>query len=114
MMREYIVNHLINEGCFPVDEFDVPGVAQLWRNSIGGHECYVPYVDELTVPTYCQIFYELHINPPLEEGYDSDYAVYSSFRELRLKNVVEEHSANNPEDPDSNSTNSEFIPPSEN
>lgn len=89
MTRDYFIHHLINCDCYPDDTYDVPGVAQMWRNGINGEMCTVPYEDELTVPTWGHIVYELKIDPPLHDGHDSDYAVYSSFRETRLKQHLE-------------------------
>lgn len=85
MNRGYLTNHLINNDCYPDEDYDVPGVGQLWHNAINGQMCYVPYVDELSVTSYCQIFYELKVDPPLEHGYDSDYAVFTSFRQQLIK-----------------------------
>ncbi len=79
MTRGYLINHLIEKDCYPDEECDST-VSQLWRN--GANVCYVPYEDEFTLTTYCHIFYELKIEPPLE--YDADYDVYTSFRKHRL------------------------------
>lgn len=89
MTRGYLINHLINNECYPDELCDVPDVSQLWHNGINGEMCYVPYADELALTTYCHIFYELKVDPPTEHGYDSDYAVYASFRETRLKRNIE-------------------------
>lgn len=85
MNRGYLINHLINHECYPDDAYDFPGIAQLWRNGINGEMCFVPYEDELFLMTYCHIFYELKVDPPLENGYDSDYAVYISFVPQKVK-----------------------------
>lgn len=88
MTRGYCINHLINMECYPEDDYDVPGVAQLWRNALNGETCFVPYEEELVLTTYCHIFYELKVDPPFEMGYDSEYAVYTSFREVQLMRDV--------------------------
>jgi hypothetical protein len=83
MTRYELVEHLYSQDCEPDADNDSE-VAELWRNLINGEVCYVPYEDVLALTTYCHIFYELKIDPPLENGYDSDYAVYVSFREMTL------------------------------
>jgi hypothetical protein len=82
MTREYLINFLIEEGCHSDDEGS-NGVSELWCNCINGETCYVPHEPILKLTTYCHIFYELRVGPPPE--YDSDYAVYSSFREMARK-----------------------------
>jgi hypothetical protein len=89
MTRGYLVNHLINYECYPDEDCDVPGVGQLWHNALNREACFVPYEDELALTTYCHIIYELKVDPPLECGYDSDYAVYISFRDVQLKQQAE-------------------------
>lgn len=84
MNRGYLTNHLMNNECSPIEELDVEDVSQMWKNNINGEMCYIPYEDELALTTYCHIFYELKVDPPTEYGYDSDYAIYTSFREKQL------------------------------
>lgn len=85
MTRNYLINHLIEQDCFPDEECDST-VAQLWHNGINGEVCYVPYEEELDLTTYCHIIYELRIDPPLE--YDADYHVYLGFRQHHNANLI--------------------------
>ena len=90
MTRDYCIHHLINCDCFHVYEWDVHEVGEWWQHAINGQGCFVPLNEELALMTYCHIFYELRIDPPLVDGYDSDYAVYSSFRDVLRKKTTEE------------------------
>lgn len=78
MTREYLVKHLIDSGCYEVEQGRVEGVSELWQNSVNGQQCYIDLEHIIELKTYCYIFKQLQIDPPLENGYDSDYAVYSS------------------------------------
>ncbi len=78
MTRNEFIIHLTNNDCYPDDECD-SDVSQLWHNGLNGEECYVPYVDELSVTAWCHIVYELKIDPPLQ--YDAFYHVYAVWRE---------------------------------
>lgn len=82
MTRNYLVVYLTENECFPDNDCDSE-VAQLWHNAINGETCYIPYLDELDLNTYCHILYELRVDPPLE--YDSNYYVYSSFRQVHAE-----------------------------
>lgn len=82
MTRDHLIIHLIEKDCFPDGECDSE-VAQIWLNGNNNQMCYVPYEDELSLTTYCHIFYELKIDPPLE--YEDDYYVYTSFRTVSLE-----------------------------
>lgn len=84
MNRGYLINYLIENDCYPDEEYDVPEVSQLWHNAINGHMCYIPYEEDLAVTTYCIVFFELKVEPPREHGYDSDYAVFISFRQQEI------------------------------
>jgi hypothetical protein len=86
--RSYLVHHLIENDCYPDEECDSE-VSQLWHNAVNGESCYVPYEDELILTTYCHIFYELRIPPPLD--FDADFDIYTSFREVHFKNVVKKN-----------------------
>lgn len=88
MTRDFCVYYLTTQECYPDDTCDVEGVGQLWRHGTNGHVCFVPYDEELVLGTYCHIFYELKVDPPQENGYDSDYAVYSSFRAFHEKQLA--------------------------
>jgi hypothetical protein len=79
MIRSYLIAYLRTVDCYPVEDNYVPGITQLWRNDINGLTTFVPNQDSLSLRTYCRIFYELKVDPPKEHGYDSDYAVFSSF-----------------------------------
>jgi len=87
MLRTELILHLTNHDCYPLPEHDVPGVAQCWRNAINGHEAYVSYDDDLALNTWGMIIYELRIDPPLNNGHDSDYAVFTSFREVIMSDI---------------------------
>lgn len=87
MLRTELILHLTNSDCHPLDEYDVPDVSQCWRNAINGHEAYVPYEDELELHTWGLVIQELCIDPPLHSGYDSDYAVFSSFQEEIMNDI---------------------------
>lgn len=76
MTRNYLINHLIEQDCYPDNECDSE-VSQLWHNGINGRFCYIPCEDEISLMTYCHIFRVLKISPP--HDYDADYDVYSSF-----------------------------------
>ena len=89
MTRGYLTTYLTTQDCAPVPEFDFPGIGQMWKNEISGDVCFVPYEDDLALTTYCHIFYELKVDPPQDRGYDSDYAVYTSFRDFQLKKIME-------------------------
>lgn len=80
MTREYLVQHLIDSACFPVENVIVDDIGELWRNSITGDDCFIVFDEYFEVPTYCHIFHQLKVDPPLENGYDSDLAVYNSFK----------------------------------
>ena len=82
MTRGEFVNHLINQDCYPDDECE-SDLHQLWHNSINGHVCNVPKEENLTIPTWAQIVYELKIDPPLDR--DSDYYVYRGWWEAEYK-----------------------------
>jgi hypothetical protein len=78
MTREFLLAYLNNiVDCYPDGKKGSQG--QLYRNSINGLETFIPNDDLLRLSCYCRIFYELKVDPPKENGYDSDYAVYSSF-----------------------------------
>jgi|GEM_PF-3681173 len=81
MNRGELIVYLTQNECYPDDECD-SDVAQLWHNAINGEAVFVPYVDELTLITYCHIFSQLKVIPPLE--YESDYEIYDSFRKHSL------------------------------
>ncbi|PSR54113.1 hypothetical protein AHMF7605_11585 [Adhaeribacter arboris] len=85
MTRNYFINHLIEQECYPDEECNSE-ISQLWHNAISGDVCYVPLDEELEIPTWCHIIFELGVNPPIE--FDSDYHVYCTFREDHLKQVV--------------------------
>lgn len=78
MTREYLLAYLNSVDCYP-DSGDNTSQPQLWRNSINGLTTYIPYEQSVSLSIYCKIFYELKVDAPLENGYDSDYAVFSSF-----------------------------------
>jgi hypothetical protein len=82
--RSEFIIHLIDQDCYPDEECDSE-VGQLWHCGISGQSCYVPYVDELAVPTWCHIVYELRIDPP--HKYDAFYHVYLSWRDVQYKNA---------------------------
>lgn len=87
MTRNEFVCHLTQNDCYP-DETCDSEVSQLWHHAINGNVCYVPYEDELTIPTWGHIIYELKIDPPLHR--DADYHVYVSFREHLAKTIETE------------------------
>jgi hypothetical protein len=77
MIRSSFISHLEDEGCFHDEDF-IYEYGQMYRNSINGEFCVVPYEDPLEVTTFCHIIHELRIDPPLEV--DSFYHVYQGFR----------------------------------
>ena len=79
MTRAYLIAYLATADCYPEVVQDISQVAQTWRNEINGLTTFVPYEDSISLRTYCRIFYELKVDPPKEHGYDSDYAVFSTF-----------------------------------
>lgn len=89
MVRGYLINHLQEQGCYPEDEHNNSDVAELWVNCITGDICYVPHEKELSLMTYCHIIFELKIDPPLENGYESDFHVYVGWKEHTLKKAAE-------------------------
>lgn len=88
MNRGYLINHLINQECYPDEEWSDPTAGQLWRNAINGHVCYVPYDEELAIMTWCHAIAELKILPPLE--FDADYDVYCSWKNGPYKEKMSE------------------------
>jgi hypothetical protein len=79
MTRGYMTGYLRTADCHPEDSNDVPGDSPIWRNAINGLSTFIPFEESLSLRTYCRIFYELKVDPPKEHGYDSDYAVFTSF-----------------------------------
>ncbi len=79
MTRNYLITYLATVECYPDNTGNVSTVSQLWRNDINGLTTFVPFDDPICLRTYCRIFYELRVPPPNEHGFDSDYAVFSSF-----------------------------------
>jgi hypothetical protein len=79
MTRAYLIAYLATVDCYPANGKDVPEVSQILRNHVNGLTAFVPCQESLSLITYCRIFYELKVDPPIEYGYDSDYAVFSSF-----------------------------------
>ena len=77
MTRTYLFAYLRTVDCYA--DNDVPELSQTWQNEINGLTTFVPYEDSISLRTYCRIFFELKVDPPKENGYDSDYAVYTSF-----------------------------------
>ena len=85
MKRKFLTDYLYECGCNP-DEDEDSHVSELWRNCINGETCYIPFDEDLVLTTYCHVLYELKVDPP--EGYESDYDVYSGWRNNQLKEVV--------------------------
>lgn len=77
MTREYLLAYLDSVDCIPDGNDDSP--VQLYRNAINGRQTLIPKSQYLTLSMYCRVFRELMIEPPKEHGFDSDYAVFSSF-----------------------------------
>ncbi len=85
MTREYLIDYLRGEGCYPDEDTDYI-VGEMWTNCINFEMCLVPFDNELSIMTWGHIIYELRLDPPLE--FDADYHVYQGFRE-RLKDANE-------------------------
>lgn len=77
MTRNEFINHLYDNDCFPDETFE-SDEGQMWVNEINREMCVVPYVDVLSISTWCHVIYELRIDPPLK--YDADYHVYLGWR----------------------------------
>ena len=77
MTRAYLIAYLATVDCYSYD--DASEVPQFWRNDVNGLTTFIPNGDSISLKTYCRIFYELKVDPPKEHGYDSDYAIYTSF-----------------------------------
>lgn len=77
MEREFLLLYLGSVDCSDGGINATHG--QLYRNDLNGLETYIPDECVLKLRTYCRIFYELKVDPPKENGYDSDYAIYISF-----------------------------------
>ncbi len=91
MERTYLIKHLEEQGCYTNGEA-IENVGEIWYNCINGELCNIPFAEHLEVPTYCHVIYQLRIDPPRENGYDSDYDVYVGFKEhQRLKAEAEQH-----------------------
>jgi len=77
MTRDYLLAYLATVDCFL--ENKVRENLQTLRNDVNGLTTFFPNEDPLTLRTYCRIFHELKVDPPKEHGFDSDYAVFTSF-----------------------------------
>jgi len=77
MTRDYLLAYLATVDCSLENE--VRENLQPLRNDVNGLTTFFPNEDPLTLRTYCRIFHELKVDPPKEHGFDSDYAVFTSF-----------------------------------